>query len=120
MELNEPSTTSEAPQASKLSLYEQDVIWFDRTFKPKQPRGWTEIIHKDPCSYCGCYGTPTREHVIPRYEGGSSRWDNIAAACSICNRRRDRMPILMAIMKPSKALNERWTEVKGPFRKEIG
>lgn len=27
----------------------------------------------------------TRDHVIPRSEGGSDAWDNLVAACSFCN-----------------------------------
>lgn len=48
------------------------------------------------CCYCGCRMEPaihnrpspfavTRDHIIPRNEGGIRSWDNLVAACSLCN-----------------------------------
>lgn len=45
------------------------------------------------CAYCGVHmtlarSTPslvTRDHVVPRCEGGSEDWDNLVAACRACN-----------------------------------
>lgn len=31
----------------------------------------------------------TREHVIPRSEGGSNGWENLVAACNLCNQFRE-------------------------------
>jgi hypothetical protein len=33
-------------------------------------------------------GELTLDHVVPRADGGQTRWDNIVAACGPCNTRR--------------------------------
>ncbi len=40
------------------------------------------------CQYCGNRGELTFDHVIPRSSGGTTRWDNVVAACSPCNLRK--------------------------------
>lgn len=46
---------------------------------------------RDTCQYCG-QRLPRPElnldHVIPRSQGGTSRWDNIVCSCHACNRRK--------------------------------
>lgn len=40
------------------------------------------------CQYCDKHLEPkdlTVDHVIPRVRGGTTRWDNIVAACYVCN-----------------------------------
>lgn len=42
------------------------------------------------CQYCGWDGSSqpyklTLDHVNPRYHGGTTRWDNVVAACVPCN-----------------------------------
>lgn len=48
------------------------------------------------CQYCGetfCALDLTLDHVIPRSKGGPSTWENLVAACGVCNRRKaDRTP----------------------------
>jgi len=48
------------------------------------------------CQYCGRRpGSEelTLDHVIPRAQGGESRWDNCVLACLTCNKRKaDRTP----------------------------
>ena len=44
------------------------------------------------CQYCGKVFSArdlTLDHVIPKSRGGSSRWENLVAACNACNRRKD-------------------------------
>ena len=36
----------------------------------------------------GNQGELTFDHVIPRSSGGTTRWDNVVAACSPCNLRK--------------------------------
>jgi 5-methylcytosine-specific restriction endonuclease McrA len=45
------------------------------------------------CQYCGerfASAELTFDHVLPRARGGVTSWDNIVAACSPCNTRKDR------------------------------
>lgn len=48
------------------------------------------------CQYCHCQpGSEelTIDHVVPRAQGGESRWDNCVLACVACNKRKaDRTP----------------------------
>ena len=48
------------------------------------------------CSYCGEHvprNEATREHVIPRAQGGETSFTNVTVACAICNgRKADRTP----------------------------
>ena len=52
------------------------------------------------CCYCGIEMTvgvhnktdcATLEHVIPKSAGGSAEWDNLVAACRLCNNARGAM-----------------------------
>ncbi len=43
------------------------------------------------CQYCGSQpgrADLTVDHVLPRSRGGATTWDNVAAACGPCNRRK--------------------------------
>lgn len=49
-----------------------------------------ELFRRDRnmCMYCGhsfTDGDLTRDHVIPRSQGGMDRWTNVVAACRRCN-----------------------------------
>jgi 5-methylcytosine-specific restriction endonuclease McrA len=55
---------------------------------------WWRTIRNDPCSYCGCAGKMTVDHIVPINSGGSHQWDNLAPACLSCNsRKQDRLLI---------------------------
>ena len=44
------------------------------------------------CAYCGEYfrnSDLTRDHVIPKGQGGKDFWNNVVAACGHCNKRKD-------------------------------
>ena len=48
------------------------------------------------CQYCGIFvprGKATREHVIPRAQGGATSFENVVVGCESCNARKaDRTP----------------------------
>ena len=48
------------------------------------------------CMYCGAkfsHAELTRDHVVPRAQGGRDIWENVVAACSRCNHfKADRTP----------------------------
>ena len=37
------------------------------------------------CQYCGFNKDLTFDHVIPRFRGGRTTWDNVVTACAPCN-----------------------------------
>jgi 5-methylcytosine-specific restriction endonuclease McrA len=46
---------------------------------------------RDTCQYCGVRyprSDLNLDHVIPRSQGGTSRWENIVCSCHACNRRK--------------------------------
>lgn len=48
------------------------------------------------CQYCGgrfSISELTRDHVIPRAQGGTTIWENVTTACKDCNHKKaDRTP----------------------------
>lgn len=52
------------------------------------------ILNRDGyvCCYCGEYGD-TIDHIIPKDLGGTSKWDNLVAACSECNGKKTNIPL---------------------------
>jgi 5-methylcytosine-specific restriction endonuclease McrA len=58
------------------------------------------------CQYCGeRHATVdlTFDHVVPRSRGGLTAWDNVVAACSPCNVRKDNRTPAQAQMWPRHA-----------------
>lgn len=46
---------------------------------------------RETCQYCGIQPGRlylTIDHVIPRSQGGETRWDNVVTACRECNRKK--------------------------------
>jgi len=59
--------------------------------RPQVKLNRREIFRRDnfTCQYCGKRTLDlTIDHVIPRHLGGTHTWDNVVAACSICNHRK--------------------------------
>lgn len=64
------------------------------------------------CLYCGVQFLErelTRDHIIPRWQGGIDKWTNVATACRRCNQRKGgrtpeeaRMPLLAVPFTPNK------------------
>ncbi|MFA3781888.1 HNH endonuclease [Melioribacteraceae bacterium 4301-Me] len=46
------------------------------------------------CAYCGRGDLPlTIDHIIPKSKGGDESWENLVAACIVCNNKKgDRTP----------------------------
>ncbi len=40
------------------------------------------------CQYCGRRQDLTFDHVLPRSQGGRTTWENVSAACAVCNLRK--------------------------------
>jgi len=46
---------------------------------------------RNTCQYCGCQFRRSElnlDHVVPRSQGGASRWENVVCSCHVCNRRK--------------------------------
>ena len=63
--------------------------------QPKNPVKFSRqnIYARDryKCQYCGCqFPTEdlTYDHVVPRYRGGKTEWENIVTCCIACNRKK--------------------------------
>ena len=62
------------------------------------------------CQYCFSKKPPlTIDHVIPKNKGGKDTWDNLVAACQLCNRKKGdktleqaKMPLKKYPKKPNK------------------
>ncbi len=65
------------------------------------------------CQYCGDQpGSEelTLDHVVPRAQGGESRWDNCVLACMECNRRKaDRTPEQAGMRLKHKPVRPTWS-----------
>lgn len=54
--------------------------------KPSRNMIYKRDDHK--CQYCGSTRDLTIDHVIPRSKGGKDTWDNLVAACVVCNTKK--------------------------------
>lgn len=64
------------------------------------------------CQYCGCSlnsKNSSIDHILPSSRGGKSTWQNLAAACKPCNKRKGNrtpeeagMPLLRETFTPTK------------------
>ncbi|HUI27487.1 MAG TPA: HNH endonuclease [Candidatus Kryptonia bacterium] len=46
---------------------------------------------RNTCQYCGHQFSRAElnlDHVVPRSQGGTSRWENVVCSCHVCNRRK--------------------------------
>lgn len=58
------------------------------------------------CMYCGKSCTMselTFDHVVPRSQGGATKWENILSSCSVCNSKKGNRTPLQAGMQPIRA-----------------
>jgi 5-methylcytosine-specific restriction endonuclease McrA len=64
------------------------------------------------CQYCGAQpGSEelTLDHVVPRSQGGESRWENCVLACLDCNKRKaDRTPEQAGMRLRHKSVRPTW------------
>lgn len=55
----------------------------------KVAREYVKVLRRDPCVYCGVRTLrQVIDHIVPVARGGTSRWDNLASACTSCNARK--------------------------------
>jgi 5-methylcytosine-specific restriction endonuclease McrA len=83
-EVHSPSSTLRVPSVIML----QDYVKVGKGVKFSRANVFLRDNYQ--CQYCGvdCKHEPkllTLDHVIPRFNGGKTRWDNVVAACGPCN-----------------------------------
>ena len=69
------------------------------------------VLHRDgnKCVYCKRSGKRQQlelDHVVPRSNGGTNRYDNLVAACRPCNQKRGNQPIEQWLKRRPKKLAE--------------
>ena len=82
--LHTPRALFQAPSVIRL----QHQV---RRPRPRVKLSRREIFVRDnhTCQYCGRVGNDlTLDHVLPRHRGGGHSWENLVAACRICNHRK--------------------------------
>ena len=99
-----------------IELKMPSVVRFVRTLKNRKraikfSRQNVWARDKGRCQYCGIK-TPrhlaTYDHVLPRAQGGLTRWENVVIACVTCNQKKGnrtpeqaRMKLLSVPVKPA-------------------
>jgi 5-methylcytosine-specific restriction endonuclease McrA len=58
------------------------------------------VLRFDPCAYCG-KRTPNShaDHIEPIALGGRNGWENLTAACAVCNHRKSAVPLLIFLLR---------------------
>lgn len=118
-------------KAKLLSQYKQTIVWNCKIVKKPKIISLNSIqlkqisqkcivkrlsdkvlLQRDnwSCQYCGImvyHDTYTKDHVIPRCQGGKSTSDNLVICCLLCNSKKaDRTPqeANMKLLKPIKQI----------------
>jgi 5-methylcytosine-specific restriction endonuclease McrA len=76
-----------APLVVRLLRYAQTR----RMRRPQVSRTLVLLRDGETCQYCGCRpgrAELTLDHIVPRAQGGQTRWENVVAACRPCNARK--------------------------------
>jgi 5-methylcytosine-specific restriction endonuclease McrA len=82
--IHSPTAKFEMPSVIRL-------IYLIRRPRPQGRLTRRDIFLRDgfSCQYCGKQTKElTLDHVMPRHRGGGHSWENIVAACKICNHRK--------------------------------
>lgn len=82
--LRSPSYSFAVPSVIKLA-------YLIRRPRPQARLSRREILLRDQhtCQYCGRQTKElTLDHIVPRHRGGKHTWDNVVAACKLCNHRK--------------------------------
>jgi 5-methylcytosine-specific restriction endonuclease McrA len=81
--IRSPSVAWVMPSVIRLQRYIQRPPTQTLSFNKKN------ILKRDgyTCQYCGRNGSErmTIDHVVPRYLGGKTIWENVVSACRSCN-----------------------------------
>ncbi len=111
-EVHSPSMTFKVPSVVMLNEYQRRkpiAAW-------KKSNLW--LRDRYTCQYCTKVlpaSELTRDHVIPRYYGGRTSWDNIVAACHKCNNQRGHNTKIQPVRQPFKPSYYELVEVRKEY-----
>jgi len=74
-----------------IQTYGLDCVWCGKKCDPSAPEGHPDF--------------PTREHLVPRWQGGVNAFSNLRLACYACNQKRG--PGTKGNWTPLKPVNQR-------------
>lgn len=80
--IHSPSMEMKLPSVVSLKTYIKPALY------PAFTRFNLFLRDRFVCQYCGAKSELTFDHVVPRSLGGTTRWDNVVAACAPCNLRK--------------------------------
>lgn len=85
-EVHSPSLTMKVPSVIILKKQVKRKIWNARNNVPTRELIFLRDGYR--CQYCGEQFTKnelTFDHVVPRYYGGKTTWNNVSSSCKECN-----------------------------------
>mgnify|MGYP006433990971 CR=1 FL=1 len=94
-----PSVTMQVPTVVML----RDYVKVERGIKFSR----YNVLLRDlfTCQYCNHEFPPhllTIDHVVPRFRGGKTKWNNVVAACEHCNMKKAHFMEMQPNIKPIK------------------
>ena len=76
-------------RSPRIEMRLPSVVALKRYVRPARRPAFTRfnVFLRDrfTCQYCGRCEELTFDHLLPLSRGGRTMWDNVVAACSICN-----------------------------------
>jgi 5-methylcytosine-specific restriction endonuclease McrA len=123
-----PREDERSIQAVRYKLRVPEVIaltGYDRLPSAAVSFSRRNIFKRDhyACQYCGVQpGSEelTIDHVVPRAQGGESRWDNCVLACLACNKRKaDRTPQQARMRLRKQPLQPAWNPLYAAHEQRI-
>jgi 5-methylcytosine-specific restriction endonuclease McrA len=93
--IHTPSRSLHAPSVIRL-------VYLVKRPRPRVRLTRREVFTRDRhvCQYCGQSTRDlTLDHVVPKHRGGRHDWDNLVAACRVCNHRKGAKTLSEARMK---------------------
>lgn len=92
--IHTPTLAIDAPSVIRL-------VYMVRRPRPRVKLSRREVFLRDrhTCQYCGTSSRElTIDHIIPKHRGGRHEWENLVAACRMCNHRKGAKTIAEARM----------------------
>ncbi len=69
------------------------------------------------CAYCGAKNLPLQiEHITPKSQGGSNRFNNLTLACVCCNQKKGNRPIEEFLSNQTEVLKKVKNQAKTPLK----